>query len=239
LLAATGRWTDRKMHTIMESRRRGTQLLSRALASVTAPPGVLVSASGVGYYGDCGDREIPDGSPKGTGFLAEVSDVWEKECRPAVDGGIRVVNTRFGVVLSRNGGALQKLLPPILFGVGGPIGPGTQYMSYISLADAVRVIEHCIVRPISGPVNACAPQGATNSQLVKAIGSNVMRPTLFPLPSAVVKAVFGQMGEETLLVSQRAVPNKLLDSGFRFRHPDIKSAVGSALSSDGGWGDAL
>jgi uncharacterized protein (TIGR01777 family) len=200
---------------------------------------VLVSASGVGYYGDCGDSEIQDGAPKGSGFLAEVSDVWEKECQPATAGGIRVVNTRFGVVLSRNGGAMQKLLPPILFGVGGPVGAGTQYMSYISLADAVRVIEHCIVRPVQGPVNACAPTGATNAEFIKAMGRNLMRPTLIPLPEVAVKAIFGQMGEETLLVSQRAVPTKLLESGFRFKHPNIKAAVDSALSPDGGWADAL
>lgn len=227
------------MHMIMESRRRGTQLLARALASVTAPPAVMVSASGIGYYGDGGQAELQDGGQQGSGFLAEVAAVWERECAPASAAGIRVVNSRFGVILSRRGGAMQKLMLPVSLGVGGPIGPGTQFMSYLSLADAVRVVEHCMVRDVQGPVNACAPTAATNADFVRAMGSALTRPTLFPMPEGVVKSIFGQMGEETLLVSQRGVPTKLLDSGFRFRHPDIAAAVKSGLSADGGWQDAL
>ena len=227
------------MHLIMESRRRGTQLLSRALASVAAPPKVLVSASGIGYYGNGGDAELPDGGAQGKGFLADVAAVWERETAPAASAGIRVVNPRFGVMLSRNGGAMAKLMLPVSLGVGGPVGPGTQYMSYLSLADAVRVVEHCMVRDVEGPVNACAPTPATNAEFVGAMGTAMVRPTLFPMPEAVVKAIFGQMGEETLLTSQRGVPTALTASGFRFRHPDVLSAVKSGLSPDGGWADAL
>ncbi|CAE7252940.1 unnamed protein product [Symbiodinium sp. KB8] len=273
-----GRWSDRKRHRIMESRRRGTKLLSKALASLKAPPSVMVSASGVGYYGSRGDTVLDDDASKGAGFLSDVAEVWERETQPAADCGVRVVNLRFGVVLSSRGGVVQKLYMPYLFGLGGPVGPGSQYMSWITLGDAVRAIEHsvqvreaaCWRRRLSGsvhseahrvrgrrrggfleafaplcpecpasapqreelegPVNACAPNPCTSAEFASAFGGALGRPALIPLPTPVVKGVFGEMGDETLLVSQRAVPTALLASGFRFWHNDIRTALKSAVS---------
>ncbi|KAA0150111.1 hypothetical protein FNF27_04724 [Cafeteria roenbergensis] len=226
-----GRWSDRKRHRIMESRRRGTKLLSKALASLKAPPSVMVSASGVGYYGSRGDTVLDDDASKGAGFLSDVAEVWERETQPAADCGVRVVNLRFGVVLSSRGGVVQKLYMPYLFGLGGPVGPGSQYMSWITLGDAVRAIEHSVQREeLEGPVNACAPNPCTSAEFASAFGGALGRPALIPLPTPVVKGVFGEMGDETLLVSQRAVPTALLASGFRFWHNDIRTALKSAVS---------
>lgn len=265
-LAFTGRWTERKKHDIMESRRRGTTLLSQAVASLRSKPRVLVSASGVGFYGDGGEAQLTEDSPPGAGFLGEVARVWEGSTAKAAEAGVRVVNLRFGAILSRTGGVIEKLHWPFFLGGGGPIGSGRQYMSWITLGDAVRAIQHAInqcvrsgvaERPpppchglpahgspldplprsralcseeLSGPVNACAPQPVRNAEFVQELASAMGRPAFVPLPEPVVNAVFGEMGRETLLVSQRAVPKKLTESGFRFLHPDIRAGVREALS---------
>jgi hypothetical protein len=237
LLAFTGRWTERKQHMIMESRRRGTQLLSNALAALDVQPRVLVSASGIGYYGDGGDEILTEDSPWGGGrgkrgeFLADVARVWEEETAPAAEAGIRVVNLRMGVILSSHGGALAKLIPPFSMCAGGVIGSGEQYMSWISLHDAVRAIEHAMRRSeVKGAINTCSPNPVTNAEFTRALGSVLHRPTVVPMPEAVVKAVFGQMGEETLLVSQRGISNALRKTGFVFQHPDIEGAIKAALA---------
>lgn len=231
LLAFTGRWTDRKKHHIMESRRRGTTLLSQALASLKAKPKVLVSASGVGYYGNGGDTELTERSGKGRGFLAEVADVWEGSTAKAREAGIRTVNLRFGVILAGSDGVLAKLYWPFFFGAGGPVGSGAQWMSWVTIDDAVRAIQHAIsTKELSGPVNVCAPSPVTNAEFMRALGGAMGRPALLPMPEAAVRAVFGEMGEETLLVSQRAVPSKLTAAGFRFLHTDIADGMRVALS---------
>lgn len=230
ILAATGRWTERKKYDIMESRRRGTLLLSQTLAILKRRPRVLVSASGVGYYGSAGDVELTEAAPKGRGFLSDVADVWEQNTRPAAEAGIRVVNLRFGIVLSRRGGVVAKLYWPFFAGGGGPIGSGSQYWSWISLADAVRVIEHAITKPaLAGKVNACAPNPVPNVEFARALGAAMHRPAFVPLPEFVVRTVFGEMAEETMLASQRCVPRVLTESGFSFMHPDINSALRFAV----------
>lgn len=228
----TGAWSDRKKHHIMESRRRGTRLISQALASCKKKPKVLVSASGVGYYGSAGDSVLTEASPKGRGFLSDVADVWETESRYASAAGVRTVNLRFGVILSASEGVLAKLYWPFFFGAGGPIGSGRQFMSWITLQDAVRAIEHAIQRSdLRGPVNACAPNPVTNADFMAAFGRAMHRPSLLPMPEVAVRTVFGEMGEETLLVSQRAVPAKLEASGFHFAQPTIDDAMRAALSA--------
>lgn len=230
LLAFTGRWNDRKKHHIMESRRRGTTLLATAAASVKNKPRVFISASGTGYYGSAGDEVLTEASPRGTGFLAEVSRVWEDSCEAARAAGIRTVNLRMSPVLSRDGGMLEKLYWPFYFCAGGPVGSGRQYMSWITLEDAVRAIEFAIGRPdLTGPVNVCSPNPLRNAEFMSALGAAMRRPAILPMPEPVVRAVFGEMGEETLLVSQRAVPEKLTAAGFRFMHPDIHGALAAAL----------
>jgi len=232
LLAFTGRWSDAKKHRILESRRRGTLLLAQALASVRAKPRVLVSASGVGFYGSAADRVLTEASAKGTGFLAEVADVWEKSTAPASAAGIRCVQLRFGVVLARSEGMLAKLYWPFYFGGGGPVGSGEQYLSWIALTDAVRAIEHAIHRPsLVGPCNACAPNPVPNRAFVQALGRAMHRPALLPLPEAVVRTIFGEMGEETLLASQRAMPELLASTGFRFEYPTIDGALAATLAA--------
>jgi uncharacterized protein len=234
-LSFLGHWTERKKHMIMESRRRGTSVLARAFAVLEKKPAVFVSASGVGYYGSQGDRVLDESAGRGRGFLADVADVWEKETAPAARAGIRCVQLRLGVVLSNRGGVVQKLQVPYSLGLGGPVGSGSQYMSWIALGDTVRAIEHAIhTETLSGPVNCCAPNPATSSQFAAALGRALHRPAFFPLPEAVVRATFGEMGEETLLASQRAVPTKLVDSGFRFLFPDIDDAMRAAVSHTGG-----
>jgi uncharacterized protein (TIGR01777 family) len=229
-LAFTGRWTERKKHKIMESRRRGTLLLSQALASLQVRPKVLVAASGVGFYGSAGEAVLTESSPKGMGFLSDVADAAEANTARAKDAGIRVVSLRLGVVLSRKGGVVEKLYWPYFFGGGGPVGSGQQWMTWIELDDAVRAIRHIISKPdLVGPVNCCSPNPVRNRDFASAFGGAMGRPAIVPLPEAAVRAVFGEMGEETLLVSQRGYPKKLLESGFDFSHPEIGEALATAV----------
>jgi uncharacterized protein (TIGR01777 family) len=229
-LAASGRWTPRKKFDILESRRRGTALLAGSLAAVERKPRVLVSASGVGFYGlGCGDAPLREGAPRGRGFLAEVAGVWEGATVRAAEVGVRVVNLRFGVVLAGSGGALAKMRPAFWMGAGGPVGSGAQWMSWITLEDAVRAIQHAMAcEALAGPVNTCAP-AVRNADFAAALGDAMGRPAALPLPEAAVRALFGEMGEETLLASVRAVPEKLLASGFFFKHPRIGEAMRAAL----------
>jgi len=230
-LAAIGRWSDRKKHLIMESRRRGTTLLARAIASMRTKPKIFVTASGVGYYGSCGDTILTEKNNKGTGFLSEVADVWESSTSLAKDAGVRVVNLRFGVILSKNGGVIEKLYWPFFFGGGGPVGSGEQYMSWIALQDAIRAIEFSLfTESLTGPVNACSPNPERNKDFMSALGYAMNRPAFVPLPEAAVNLIFGEMGQETLLGSQRAIPQKLVDSGFIFKLSEIKDAMNDALA---------
>lgn len=233
LAPITARWGARKKHEILESRRRGTALLATTLAASRAPPRVFVCASGVGFYGTngAGDGACTEATPQGRGFLADVSGVWEGAAAPASAAGVRVVNLRFGVVLSARGGLVAQLRPPFLACLGGRVGDGTQWLSWIALDDAVRAIRHAIAcGELTGPVNACAPAPVRNADAMAALAAALHRPCLVPLPSLAVKAIFGEMGDELLLGGQRAVPEKLLTSGFVFKHPEIVDAMQWAVN---------
>lgn len=233
--APIGPWlTDEKRAEIMQSRRDGTRMIANAVAA--AKPGVFISASGKDYYGDAGDTELTEASPKGSGFLADVVEVWEDETRPAVEAGVRTVTLRTGLVLDGSGGLMTtrlfgipglNLLLPFKLGVGGPFGSGRQWWSWISLEDEVRAIVHCIeTESIDGPVNLTAPEPVRFRTFAKELGRALNRPAVIPLPAFALKAIVGpQFAQEAILVSNRVLPTKLVDSGFEFSHPDLRSAL--------------
>lgn len=224
------RWSGDKKRRIRESRVKGTSLLARTLASMKRPPGVLVSASAIGIYGDRGAEELAESSRLGTDFLAGVSREWEAAADPARQAGIRVVHPRFGVVLSPEGGALGKLLPPFKLGLGGKIGSGQQWVSWIGLHDAVRAIRFLLDTPdVSGPVNVVAPVPVTNGALTEAVGHAIGRPTIATVPEFAIRLAMGEMADATLLASQHVVPRRLLEAGFRFDYPEIEEALRAEL----------
>jgi len=189
-----------------------------------------VCASAIGIYGDRGDEVLREESEPGSDFLAEVAKQWEAATEPAARAGIRVVSLRFGVVLSPRGGALARMLPPFRMGAGGRIGSGRQWMSWITLDDVVGVIQHALAtETLRGPVNTVAPSPVTNAQFTRFLGEALHRPTIFPLPAFMVRLMFGEMGEALLLGSQRVDCGKLLASGYRFRHPELKLALKAIL----------
>jgi hypothetical protein len=224
---AAGRWTAAKKARIQESRAKGTRLLAEALAGLEQRPNVLVSASGVHYYGDRGDEALTEDSGSGSAmFLSNVCRQWEAETEAAATAGIRVVNLRFGVILSTVGGAFPRMLTPFRLGVGGRLGSGKQFMPWIALDDAVGAILHALAtETLRGPVNAVAPQAVTNREFTKTLGRVLGRPTLFPMPGFAARLAFGQMADELLLASLRVEPEKLLASGYRFRFPDLEGAL--------------
>lgn len=221
------RWTPEAMAAILDSRRQGTRLLAEALAKLTQKPAHFLSASAVGYYGDRGDDPVDEADRlAGTGFLAEVTQAWELATRPAAEAGIRTANLRFGVVLTPRGGALQKMLPAFKFGLGGAIGSGNQYMSWIGLDDLLGAVLHVLATPgLTGPVNLTSPQPVTNREFTHVLGKALRRPTLFPLPAGVVLGLFGDMGKAMLLEGQRVVPGQLLETGFKFETPYLAEAL--------------
>ncbi|HSR40619.1 MAG TPA: TIGR01777 family oxidoreductase [Longimicrobiales bacterium] len=228
------RWTGAKKRAILESREAGTTLLCRALAGLADPPRVLVSSSGVHYYGDTGNQIVTEESPPGEGFLAMVCRRWEDATEPARSAGIRVVNLRTALVLSPAGGGLAAMLPAFRAGVGGRLGGGRQYLAWIDPDDAVGLIHHALTSDaLEGPVNAAAPHPVTNATFTDALGRVLSRPTLVPLPGAAVTVIFGQMGEETLLQGQRAVPRKALDDGYVFRYPGVEGSLRFQLGRSG------
>ncbi|GAB7183600.1 TIGR01777 family oxidoreductase [Kitasatospora sp. Ki12] len=223
------RWTDAYKREIRESRVLGTETLAVALAELKEPPQVLVSASAVGWYGQTGDRVIDEDSPAGDDFLAEVCVEWEAAARPAERAGIRVVHPRTGMVLSSAGGAGGRLFPLFRLGLGGRLGSGRQYWSFISLHDQVAALRFLLDHDdLSGAFNLTSPRPATNAELTTALGRALRRPTLFPVPEAVLKVVLGELAVE-VVGSHRVVPRRLSDAGFRFTHPDVYSAVLAAL----------
>ena len=223
---AAGRWTAARKDRILESRVRGTRLLAEALAGLEQRPAVLVSASAVGYYGDRGEETLTEESDSGSAFLSEVCRQWEAATGPAAEAGIRVVNLRSGVVLSTVGGALPRLLTPFRLGVGGTLGSGKQFMSWIAIDDVVGAILHVLTtETLRGPVNAVAPQARTNREFTKTLGRVLQRPTLLPMPAFAARLAFGQMADELLLCSQRAEPAKLVASGYKFRFPELEGAL--------------
>jgi len=221
------RWTPQAMAAILDSRRQGTRLLAEALAKLTNKPAHFLCASAIGYYGDRGDDPVDEEDrTAGTGFLAEVTQAWELASRPAAEAGIRTANLRFGVVLTPRGGALAKMLPPFKLGLGGPIGSGNQYMSWIGLDDLLGAVLHVLATPaIAGPVNLTSPQPVTNREFTRVLSETLHRPAALPLPAAGVLAAFGDMGKAMLLEGQRVVPGKLLETGFRFETPYLAEAL--------------
>ena len=225
-----GRWTEAKKRRIRESRVQGTRRLAEALAQASQPPRVLISASAIGYYGDRGDEILREGSPSGTGFLPEVCREWEDATEPATKAGIRTVQVRFGLVLSRSGGALQKMLPPFRLGVGGNMGNGRQWWSWIDIDDLVGAVQHVIkTEALRGPVNVVGPNPLTNAEFTKTLASVLSRPAILPMPAFAARLVFGQMGDELLLASQRVEPAKLLASGYVFQKPELTGALEGIL----------
>ena len=224
-MIAAGRWTAARKERIRSSRVDGTRLLSQALAQLERPPAVLACASAIGFYGDRGDEILTEDSEPGTGFLADTVREWEEAAAPARECGIRVVALRFGVVLSPCGGALAKMLLPFGLGLGGRMGNGSQFMSWIALDDAVNATRHALEHEkLHGPVNAVAPEAVTNREFTRALGRALHRPAFLSLPGWVVRVGLGEMAQELLLSSTRVQPCKLVDSGFAFDHPDIDAA---------------
>jgi hypothetical protein len=224
------RWTPKAKERIRESRVQGTRLLAETIASLADPPEVFVSMSAVGYYGDGGDAVLDEGSPPGQGFLADVCIAWEEASRPAEGPDTRVVNPRMGVVLSPAGGALAKLKLPFGLGLGGRVGDGTQYMSWISIDDAIGALYWMMLdESLSGPVNVTAPEPADNRGFTRTLGRVMNRPTVFPVPAPAVKLAFGEMGEATLLEGQRVRPTKLEQSGYPFATRDLEGALRHVL----------
>jgi uncharacterized protein (TIGR01777 family) len=224
------RWTDEYKRQILESRVRGTTLLSEAIAADDAGPRVLLSASAIDYYGARDDEVLDEESPSGTSFLAGVCRDWEAATAAAESGGARVVHFRTGIVLSRAGGALKKLLPLFRLGLGGRFGSGRQWMSWISIDDEVRAIEHLLASEVVGPVNLTAPTPVTNAEFTKVLGRVLDKPTVVPVPRFGPSLLVGREAAETLLYTgQRVVPRVLQADGFGFTHPDLEPALRAIL----------
>jgi uncharacterized protein (TIGR01777 family) len=224
------RWTDARKREIRASRVDSTNVLARALAELDPRPSVLVCAGPTGIYGDRGEEILTEESELGSGFLAEVGIAWEAAAEPAREAGIRVVNFRQGIVLSKDGGALERMLTPFKLGVGGRVGSGKQWWSWVSLDDVLAAYRFALESDLAGPVNLVSPNPATSAQFTKALGRALRRPTVFPLPAFAVKTMFGEMGEAVLLDGQRVLPGRLLDAGFTFARPDLEPALRHALA---------
>ena len=220
-----GRWNEARKKQIMESRLAGTRQLVQALTSLAEPPATLVCASAVGFYGSRGDEPLTESAPPGSDFLARVCQGWEEEAAKAEQAGIRVVSVRIGLVLGRDGGALPLMLTPFRFGLGGRIGSGRQYMSWIHIDDLVAILLFAAANPaVRGPVNGVAPQALTNREFTAALASVLGRPALFTVPGFVLRITLGEFAE-VLLSSQRAVPEKISSTGYSFAFPEIRDAL--------------
>ncbi|MDA1274928.1 MAG: TIGR01777 family oxidoreductase [Verrucomicrobia bacterium] len=229
---ASRRWSKFGMAVIRESRVGSTRLLCTRLAELEHPPKVLISASAIGIYGSRGDEVLTEESPIGEGFLAELGQAWEDAARPAIEAGIRVVFPRFGIVLSARGGALKKMLPPFRFGMGGPLGNGRQFWSWIAIDDAISALCHLLSRDVlRGPVNLVAPQPVSNSEFTRTLGNVLSRPAVIPVPPFILRLALGRMADEALLSSSRVVPSVLKKSGFSFLYPELRSAFQSCLKN--------
>jgi uncharacterized protein len=217
---------------IRSSRVEGTQLLCGTLTKLAHRPATFLCASAIGYYGNRGSEVLTEESSRGTDFLSDVCVEWEQATQPAAEKGIRVVNLRFGLILSGQGGALARMVTPFRMGVGGRVGSGEQWMSWIALADVVGAIKFALNNnSLKGPVNIVAPNPATNADFTSALGKVLSRPTLFPMPAFGVRLAFGEMGDALLLSSQRVVPESLSKNGFVFSHPQLEEALRSSLKN--------
>ncbi len=228
---ASGRWTDDKKRAIRESRAKGTSLLSEVLARLSRPPSVFLSASAIGYYGNRGDELLTEQSAPGEDFLSSVCVEWENATKPAIEKGIRTIHTRFGVILDTDGGALAQMLTPFRMGIGGRVGSGKQWMSWIALGDVVNGLKFLIAdKPVAGPVNFVAPNPVTNAEFTKTLGRVLSRPTLFPVPEFAARLAFGELADALLLSSQRVEPSVLEDKGFLFGWPTLEPALRHVLA---------
>ena len=225
-----GRWTAGKKQRIRDSRTQGTGHLAQALVEAPQRPRVFISASAIGYYGDRGDEILREDSPSGGGFAAEICRQWEAATQPARKAGMRTAQMRFGVVMSADGGALPKMLPPFRLGLGGRLGTGHQWWSWVAVQDAVGAIDHVLNHDaLQGPVNTVAPNPVSNTEFTRTLASVISRPALFPMPAAAVRLVFGQMGTELFLASQRVEPAKLVSSGYKFQYPELRKTLEDIL----------
>jgi uncharacterized protein (TIGR01777 family) len=233
---AAGRWTPARKHVIRESRIHGTRLLCETLANLAHKPRVLITASGVGYYGNHRPNDcVDETSPRRAGFLSDLVRDWEQATAPAQAAGIRVVHTRFGIVLSPRGGALAKMLPPFRMGLGGRVGSGRQIMSWIAIDDVPSIMIHLVEHAgISGPVNVVSPQAVTNAEFTHALGRVLGRPTILPLPAFAARLLFGEMADALLLGGARVLPKRLEDSGYRFAYPQLAQALDHLLKPSHG-----
>lgn len=226
---AEGRWTEARKRTLLESRRQGTRLLAEAVARAEDGPATLISASAIGYYGERGDEELTEASGPGAGFLPEVCVAWEAATAPATDAGIRVVRVRTGLVLAKAGGVLQRMLTPFRLGLGGRLGDGSQWQSWISLADVVGVYRHALEGTLSGPVNAVAPGAVRNRDFTEALGRALHRPALLAVPKTALRLAFGQMADEAILASAHVLPVAAQQAGYRFEYPELDGALAREL----------
>jgi uncharacterized protein (TIGR01777 family) len=225
-----GRWTAAKKQRIRESRVAGTRNLAQALANAKVKPGVFISSSAIGYYGNRGDEILKEESSAGTGFLPEVCREWEVATEAATKAGIRTVQIRTGIVLTATGGALAKMLTPFKLGLGGILGNGQQWMSWIDIQDMVAGIQHILKTDrLRGPVNMVTPAPVTNVEFTKTLASALSRPAIFPVPGFMVKLAFGEMGETVLLGSQRVEPGKLVASGYSFQFRELRASLMNGL----------
>jgi uncharacterized protein len=225
-----GRWTEAKKAKIRQSRVQGTTHLAHALAQAQEKPKVFVCGSAIGYYGDRGDELLREERAAGTGFLSLVCQEWEEATTPAVQADIRTAHLRTGIVLSPKGGALGTMLLPFKLGLGGRIGDGRQWMSWINVQDMVGAIHHILKNDLlQGPVNMVAPKPVTNAEFVKTLASVVSRPAILPMPEFAVRAIFGEMGEELLLASQKVEASKLISSGYPFRFRELRASLEALL----------
>lgn len=230
---AHGRWTPEKKAQIRDSRVKGTRFLSESLAKLASPPKSFLCASAIGIYGERGEETLTEESAPGTGFLPETGVEWEGACSPAADKGIRVVNLRFGVVLSGKGGALPQMLPPFKMGAGGILGTGKQWMSWVSIADVTGAILHAISNEsVRGPVNIVSPNPVTNADFTQTLGRVLRRPAFIPMPAFGVRILFGQMGDDLLLASARVEPKRLKATDYPFKHADLETALKYSLTEE-------
>jgi uncharacterized protein (TIGR01777 family) len=227
---ASGRWTEEKKRKIRESRVKGTELLSSALARLSQPPPTFISASAIGFYGNRGDELLTEKSTPGEGFLPEVCVAWEKATGQAEAKGIRTIHARFGIILDEKGGALERMLTPFRMGVGGKVGNGKQWMSWIALDDVINALRFLIDETESdGAVNFTAPNPVTNADFTEALGNVLSRPTLLSVPAFAARLAFGEMADELLLSSAKVEPGRLKENGYEFKHPELSSALKAIL----------
>ncbi len=227
---AEGRWTADRKAVLRQSRTDSTRLLASAMASQPTPPAVLICASAIGFYGNRGDEVLNEASEAGNGFLADLVRDWEASADSARDAGIRVVHARFGVILARDGGALAKMVTPFKLGLGGPFGDGYQWLSWVAMADVLGMIRAALVLPgLSGPINVTAPEPSRNREFVAALGHELGRPAVVPIPAFALRMALCEMADEALLASARVIPQRLQEAGFTFRFPELKAALHEVL----------